>query len=80
MLNKIQVNIPFCEALEQMFGNAKFMKELLSGKCKLKHDENIPLEEESNAIIQRKLPPKFTDADRFNIPYSIGSLTHGNRV
>ena len=51
MFNKVQVNIPFCEALKQMFGYAKFMKELLSGKCKLKHDENISLAEESNAII-----------------------------
>lgn len=74
MLNEIQVNIPFCEALEQMHVYAKFMKKLLLGKCKLKHDENITLEEECNTIIQRKLPPKFTDPNRFTIPCSIGSL------
>lgn len=46
MLNKIQVNIPFCEALEQTLVYAKFMKKLLSRNHKLKHDENIALEEE----------------------------------
>lgn len=30
MLNKIQVNILFCESLEQILVYAKFMKELLS--------------------------------------------------
>lgn len=40
MLNKRQVNIPFCEALERMPVYAKFMKEkLLSRKRKLKHDK-----------------------------------------
>lgn len=39
MLNKIHVNIPFCEALEQIPVYAKLMKELLLGKHKLKHDD-----------------------------------------
>ena len=75
MLNEIHVNIPFCEALEQIYVYAKFMKYLLSRKHKLKHDENVALEEECSVIIQRKLPPKLTNPSRFNIPCSIGSLT-----
>lgn len=75
MLNKIQANIPFGEALEQMSIYAKFMKDLLSGKHKLKNDENIALEEDFNSLIQRKIPPKLTDPYRFMIPCSIGSLT-----
>lgn len=51
MLNKIQINIPFCETLEYMHAYHKIMKEILSGKRKLKHDENITLEEECSAII-----------------------------
>lgn len=46
MLTKIQVNVPLCEALEQMPIYAKFMKQLLSRKCKLKYDEYITLVEE----------------------------------
>lgn len=43
MLTKIKVNLPLCEDLELMPVYAKFMKELLSEKCKLKYDENIAL-------------------------------------
>lgn len=75
MLTKIQVNIPFCESLKKMPIYAKFMKDLLLGKRKLKHDENISLAEECSAIIQKKLPPKLSDPGRFTIPCAIDSLT-----
>lgn len=51
MWNKMQVNIPFFDALEQILVFAKFMKEIPSVKRKLKHDKNIALEEECRAII-----------------------------
>lgn len=74
-LIKIQVSIPFCEAFKQILVYEKFMKELLSRKRKLNYDENIALEKEYNAIIQRKVPPKLTDSGRFSTPCSIGLLT-----
>lgn len=80
MLNKVQVSIPFCEALEQMLVYAKFMKELLSGKHKLKYDENTALTKKCSASIQRKLPPKLTDPCRFTISCSICSLIIGNAL
>lgn len=74
MLNKMQVNIPLCEALEHMLVHAKLMKYLLSGKHKLKYDENIALGKEFSAIIQRKFPQKLPDPSRFTTPCSISSL------
>lgn len=74
MLRKIQINILFYEALDQIYVYAKFMNELLSGKGRLKDDENVVLEEKCNAIIQRKLPPKRIDPIRFTIPCSIGPV------
>lgn len=59
---------------------AKFMKEILSGKCKLKYDENITLVEECSAIIQRELPSKLSNQSRVIIPCSIGSLTIGHAL
>lgn len=56
ILNKILVNIPFCEALELMHVYAKFIKEILLGKLKMKHDENISLVEGCNAINQFNIP------------------------
>lgn len=74
MLIALQINIPFCDALEEMSIYAKFMKELLNGKCKLKDGENVALVEECSVIIQRGLPPKITNLGRFTIPCSISSL------
>lgn len=51
MITKIHDNIPFCEALNQMAVYAKFMKELLIQKHKLKYNKNIDLEEGCSVII-----------------------------
>lgn len=40
---KLYISIPFCEVLEKMLVYAKFMKDLLMVKRKLKYDENIQL-------------------------------------
>lgn len=74
MLCEIQVNILFCEAMDQMSLYVKFMKELLFGKCCLRDDENIFMGEECNSIIQRKFPPKLIDPGRFTIPCFIGPV------
>lgn len=80
MLRKIQFNIPLCKDLEQMSFYAKFMKEILLGKCKLKYNENIALAENQTTINQRKLLPKITDPYMFTIPCSIGSLNIGHTL
>ncbi|XP_045802710.1 uncharacterized protein LOC123896356 [Trifolium pratense] len=61
-------------ALEQMPIYAKFMKDLLSGKRKLRDDENVALSEECSAILQRMLPPKLKDPGSFTIPCSNGKV------
>lgn len=43
MLTKLDVNISLCEALEQISSYAKFIKEILLRKRKLKYNENITL-------------------------------------
>ncbi|MCI05514.1 hypothetical protein A2U01_0026567, partial [Trifolium medium] len=80
LFTKLQVNIPFGEALEQMTVYAKFMKDLLSRKRKLRDDENIALSKECSAILQRKLPPKLKDPGSFTIPCSIGDLKTGRAL
>ncbi|XP_027368237.1 uncharacterized protein LOC113874211 [Abrus precatorius] len=56
VFKKLQINIPFVEALEQMPSYAKFMIELLSKKRKLDMEKLVSLTEECSAILQRKLP------------------------
>ncbi|XP_027348058.1 uncharacterized protein LOC113859499 [Abrus precatorius] len=80
VFKKLQINIPFAKALEQMPSYAKFMKELLSKKRKLENDKTIPLTEECSAILQRKLPQKLKDPGSFSIPCSIGNCTIGKAL
>ncbi|KAK7314094.1 hypothetical protein VNO77_39304 [Canavalia gladiata] len=77
---KLQINIPLAEALEEMPSYAKFMKELLSKKRRLKEDETVALTEECSAIIQRKLPQKLKDPGSFSIPCTIGNLQIGKAL
>jgi len=51
---------------------AKFMKEILTHKRKLKENEIVMLTEECSAILQNKLPPKLKDPGSFTIPCTIG--------
>ncbi|XP_061374827.1 uncharacterized protein LOC133317051 [Gastrolobium bilobum] len=74
IFTKLQINIPFTEALENMPNYAKFMKDLLSRKRKLQECETVTLTEEYSAIIQKKLPPKLKDPGRFSIPCNIGNM------
>ncbi|BFG24792.1 hypothetical protein CerSpe_110660 [Prunus speciosa] len=70
---KVQINIPFAAALEQMPSYATFMKDILSKKRKFGDHEKIQLTEECSAILQRKLPPKKKDRGSFKIPCTIGN-------
>ena len=73
IFKKLHINIPFVEALEQMPGYVKFMKDILSKKRKLGDYENVALLEECSSILQKKLPPKLKDPGSFTIPCAIGN-------
>ena len=45
IFKKLHINIPFVEALEQMSGYVKFMKDVLSKKKKLGDYETVTLSE-----------------------------------
>ncbi|XP_042972865.1 uncharacterized protein LOC122304672 [Carya illinoinensis] len=72
-LQKLHINIPLIEALEKMPKFAKFLKDILSNKWKLKEHETMMLIEESSEILQKKLPPTLKDLGSFTIPYTIGN-------
>ncbi|CAL1390817.1 unnamed protein product [Linum trigynum] len=74
MLRKLNVQVPFLEALSQMPKYAKFLKELLSKKQKLSELATVELSEECSAILQNKLPHKQKDPGSFTIPCSIENL------
>ena len=69
---KIEINIPFAEAINQMQNYTKFMKEILSKKKKIVEEGVVNLTTTYNAVIQRSLPAKMKDPGCFTIPFSIG--------
>ncbi|XP_015960553.1 uncharacterized protein LOC107484507 [Arachis duranensis] len=75
IFKKLEINIPFPEALEQMPLYAKFLKELITKKRNWEAKETKVLTEECNTIIQKKLPQKLKDPGSFQISCIIGDIT-----
>ncbi|GAU13378.1 hypothetical protein TSUD_175310 [Trifolium subterraneum] len=80
IFNRLQINIPFSEALEQMPTYAKFMKEILTKKRKFTDEETIHLDASCSAIIQRTLPQKEKDPGRVTLPVTIGNASLGKAL
>ena len=73
VFKKLNINIPFADALEQMPSYVKFMKDILSNKRRLSNFETVNHIEECSAIFKRKLPQKLKDSSLFTIPCTIGN-------
>ena len=74
MFKKIEINIPFSEALTHMPLYAKFMKEILSRKRKIAEEGIVSLTATCSAVIQNSLLEKMQDLGSFTIPCEIGQL------
>ena len=79
IFKRLQINIPFVEAMEQMPTYAKFMKELLTKKRRFS-EETVEVEAGCNAIIQKSLPQKSKDLWSFTILVTIGTLPVGKAL
>ena len=73
MLKQLTINVPLVEALEQMLGYAKFMKDLLTKKRAASYElaDNF---HHCSAIAMRSLVQKKADPGAFTIPCTVGSL------
>ena len=80
MLKQLHINIPPIEALGQMPSYVKFMKDILSKKCKLGEFETVGQTKAHSAILKNKLPPKLKDPGSFTIPCSIGNQYFGKAL
>lgn len=75
VFKKLHISIPFADALEQMPIYAKFMKDILHKRRRLKGvDETVLMTEECSAILQRKMPKKRRDPGSFTIPVEIEGM------
>jgi len=74
IFKKVEITLPFGEALQQMSLYAKFLKDMLTKKNQYIHSDRIVVEGNCSAVIQRILPPKHKDPGVVTIPCSIGEL------
>ena len=72
IFKKIEINIPFAEAITQMPNYAKFLKYILSKKKKIDEEGIVSLTVTCSAVFQKSLPAKMKDPGSFTIPCSIG--------
>ena len=61
IFKKLEITLPFGEALQQMPLYAKFLKDMLTKKNRYIHSDKIVVEGNCSVVIQSILPPKHKD-------------------
>ncbi|XP_075088087.1 uncharacterized protein LOC107777215 [Nicotiana tabacum] len=74
MLKQIQVNIPLIDALKEMLGYAKMMKDLVSRKFNFQDLATVTLTQTCSAVVTRPIAEKLSDLGSFTIPCTIGDF------
>ena len=77
MLKHLSINVPFIEALEQMLGYAKYMKDMVTKKRSFSFEDDDRMQH-CTAIATRSLVQKKEDPSAFTIPCTIGLLHFAN--
>ncbi|XP_028223523.1 uncharacterized protein LOC114405026 [Glycine soja] len=80
IFKKLEITMPFGEALQHMPLYAKFLKDMLTRKNKYIHSNNIIVEGNYSSVIQQILPPKHKDPGSVTIPRSIGEVSIGKTL
>ncbi|WVZ12841.1 hypothetical protein V8G54_017371 [Vigna mungo] len=80
LFKKLEITIPFFEALQQIPSYAKFLKELITKMRKHLEEETIEVQGNCSAVLHRSLPPKLQDPGSFTIPCTIGELDVGKAL
>ncbi|XP_075083294.1 uncharacterized protein LOC142167040 [Nicotiana tabacum] len=73
MLKQIQVNIPLIDALREMPGYAKMMKDLMSRKFDFHDLATVTLTQTCSAVVTKPIVEKLADPGSIKIPCTIGS-------
>jgi len=72
MLKQIQVNIPLIDALKEMPGYAKMIKDLMSRKFDFQDLATVTQTQTCSAVVTRLIAEKLSDLGSFTIPCTIG--------
>ena len=80
IFKKLEITMPFGEALQQMPLYFEFLKDMLTRKNKYIHSDTIIVEGNYSVVIQRILPPKHKDLGSVTIPCSIDAVSVGKAL
>ena len=72
MLKRLSINVHLVEALEQMLGYAKFMKDLVTKKRSVTFEDDDKMQH-CSSIATRSLVQKKEDSGALTIPCTAGS-------
>ncbi|XP_026398840.1 uncharacterized protein LOC113294674 [Papaver somniferum] len=75
MFKRVNINIPFLEAIKQIPAYAKFLKDICTQKQKLHVHKRAFVTEQVSSIVQNKTPPKFKYPGSPTITCTIGKHT-----
>nr|XP_009790911.1 PREDICTED: uncharacterized protein LOC104238287 [Nicotiana sylvestris]XP_016506119.1 PREDICTED: uncharacterized protein LOC107823921 [Nicotiana tabacum] len=73
-LKQIQVNIPLIDALKEIPGYAKMMKDSMSRKFDFQDLATVTLTQTCSAVVTRLIDEKLSDPGSFTIPCTIGNF------
>ncbi|XP_070040069.1 uncharacterized protein [Nicotiana tomentosiformis] len=73
MLKQIQVNIPLIDALKEIPGYAKMMKDVMSRKFDFQDLATVTLTQTCSVVVTRPIDEKLSDPGNFTIPCTIGN-------
>ncbi|XP_070056821.1 uncharacterized protein [Nicotiana tomentosiformis] len=72
-LTEVTVNIPLIDALKEMLGYAKMMKDLMSRKFDFQDLATVTLTQTFSVVVTRLIAEKLSDPGSFTIPCTIGN-------
>ncbi|CAL8119103.1 unnamed protein product [Prunus armeniaca] len=80
ILSKVNINLPLLDVVKQIPAYGKFIKHLMTHKLNFAPSEEVKLNKNVSAVLQRKLPPKLEDLGSFDIPINIGDKKVGRAM
>ena len=69
---KLELNIPFVEALTEMPIDTKYLKDIITNKRRWDDNQTVELTETCSSIITHKMPTKLKDLGSFTLPCVVG--------
>ena len=70
---KLELNIPFVDALAEMPTYSKYLKDIITNKRRWDDNQTVELTETCSSIITRKIPTKLKDPGSFTLPCIVGT-------